>query len=130
MHEIDVDVVKDKEIEQAFRDAQKAENMIKYKDEIMSRPKSEWHKNFKEKKELRKQSHKDISNIKDKFDSQISQVNKNKRRRDQKREEKAANAQSSLFADDREGQKKDKKQSDKKEARPQQVGQKRTFKDA
>ena len=56
-------------MEMAYRDAQRAENMIKYKDEIMSRPKSEWHKTLKQKKDLRKESNKDLDNIKEKFDA-------------------------------------------------------------
>ena len=88
MHEIDLEQQRDKEMELAYRDAQRAENMIKYKDEIMSRPKNEWHKTLKQKKELRIDSTKDLGNMREKFDAQLSQVNKNKKKRDQKREEK------------------------------------------
>ena len=35
-----------------YKEAQRAENMVKYKDEIMSRPKPEWHVNYKENKDL------------------------------------------------------------------------------
>ena len=91
--------------------------MIKYKDEIMSRPKSEWHKTFKQKKELRKESNKDLSNIKDKFDAQLQQVNKNKKKREKKREEKAI-ASNSKFAMDREGKFKDSEgKNERKEGR-------------
>lgn len=52
MREIQLEQQQDKEIERAYKEASRAENMIKYKDEIMSRPKAEWHKNYKEKKDL------------------------------------------------------------------------------
>lgn len=51
----------------ALREAQRAENMIKYKDEIKSRPKSEWIHNKEQKQEIKKQSKKELSSIKDKF---------------------------------------------------------------
>lgn len=50
----------------------RAENVIKYKDEIMSRPKTEWHKSFKEKKDLRKESKRDLKNVGSKFDESLS----------------------------------------------------------
>jgi len=49
----------------------RAENIIKYKDEIMSRPKTEWHKSFKEKKDLQKESKKDLKNVGTKFDESL-----------------------------------------------------------
>ena len=50
--------------------------MVKYKDEIMSRPKAEWHKNYKEKKDLRKESKKDLKAVADKFDESLNQMSK------------------------------------------------------
>jgi hypothetical protein len=37
----------DRELLNAYKEAQRAENMIKYKSEIMSRPRAEWHTNRK-----------------------------------------------------------------------------------
>ena len=92
--------------------------MIKYKDEIMSRPKNEWHKTFKQKKDLKNESHRNLKDIREKFDAQLTQVNKNKQKREKKREEKAAQATSkSKFDSDREGnpvEKSDKKRDMKK----------------
>lgn len=52
----------------------------------MSRPKSEWIKSFKEKKDLRKESKKDLKQMSSKFDEALQTMGK--RKRDQKREEK------------------------------------------
>ena len=60
LREIQLEQMQDKEIELAYKEAARAENLIKYKDEIMSRPKSEWHQSFKRKKDLRKESKKDL----------------------------------------------------------------------
>lgn len=48
----------DKEYQEALKDAQRAENMIKYKEEIMNRPKKMWHQGSanQDKKEAKKQS--------------------------------------------------------------------------
>lgn len=51
-------------METAFREAKRADNMIKYKDEIKSRPKSEWIHNKEQKQEIKKQSKKDLKSIK------------------------------------------------------------------
>jgi len=45
--------------------------MVKFKDEIMSRPKTEWHKTYKEKKDLQKESKKDLKDIGTKFDESL-----------------------------------------------------------
>ena len=59
----------------------RAENVIKYKDEIMSRPKTEWHKSFKEKKDLRKESKRDLKNVGSKFDESLGQMQMSKKQR-------------------------------------------------
>jgi hypothetical protein len=43
--------------------------MIKYKADIQARPRAEWHKNRREKLELKRESFADLKNIKDRFDS-------------------------------------------------------------
>ena len=85
IREIELEQIQDKELEQAYREAQRAENMVKYKDEIQSRPKNEWHKTTKEKKEVKKEARKEISTIKEKFDEYSTQLSKEQRKRDKKR---------------------------------------------
>ena len=67
--------------------------MIKYKADIYSRAKAEWHTNRKAKLQLKRESYKDLKNIKEKFDSNLTpagkQGNKNSKNREKKREEKA-----------------------------------------
>jgi ATP-dependent RNA helicase DDX27 len=130
IHEVDLEVAKDRELENAYKEAQRAENMIKYKEEIMSRPKAEWHRTMTQKKELRKEARKDIANIRERFDNTLTTVNKNKKKRELKREEKAANA--TLFDDDKEAKNKPKsdKPREQREQRPPQAGDKRLKKSA
>ena len=67
----------------------RAENLVKYKDEIMSRPKTEWHKSFKEKKDLRKESKRDLKNVGSRFDESLGQMgNKKQRMREKKLQQK------------------------------------------
>jgi ATP-dependent RNA helicase DDX27 len=75
-------------MEQAERDARRAENLIKYKDDIMSRPKKHWIMNSKDKQDLKKKSKDDIKNINKRFDEQISKQHKNERKRDKKHKAK------------------------------------------
>ena len=77
-------------------EAARAENLVKYKDEIMSRPKAEWHKSFKEKKDLRKESKKDLKTVSQKFDDSLLPAKQQKlreaklQRKEAERLEKAA----------------------------------------
>jgi len=52
MHKVDLELTQDREVLEAYKEAQRAENLIKYKADIMSRPKAEWHSSKKQKKEL------------------------------------------------------------------------------
>jgi len=56
LHEVDVEQKQDKEIEDAYKEAERAENMIKYKAEIESRPKTNWIMSKKKKHEVKKGS--------------------------------------------------------------------------
>lgn len=108
LREIQLEQQQDREIEKAYKEATRAENMVKYKDEIMSRPKTEWHKTFKEKKDLRKESKKDLKDMGKKFDESLTGMGKQQKLREKKKqrkeEEKLAKAQqSSLFGTDKEG---------------------------
>lgn len=47
IREIELEQIQDKELQQAYREAERAENLVKFKDEIQSRPKNEWHKSVK-----------------------------------------------------------------------------------
>lgn len=102
LHEIEVDLQQDRELLNAYKEAQRAENMIKYKAEIHSRARAEWHTNRKAKLELKRESYKDLKNIRDKFDSNIGSIskskqsNKNNDRREKKRDEKAKEKKAGL----------------------------------
>ena len=95
LHEIEVELQQDRELLNAYKEAQRAENIIKYKAEIHSRVRAEWHTNRKAKLALQRESYKDLKNIKEKFDSNMStmskskQSGKNNQRREKKRDEKA-----------------------------------------
>ena len=71
IHEMDVEMQADKEIEIAYKEALRAENMVKFKKDIMSRPKAEWHTTKKKATELKKESKKDLKNIRSNFESAI-----------------------------------------------------------
>ena len=108
IHEMDLEIQADKEIEQAYKEALRAENLVKYKHEIMSRPKSEWFTTKKKTDELKKESKKDLKNIKSNFEGQLATMaplfkGQGKKKRDQKKDAKqAAINGSSKFANDAE----------------------------
>ena len=62
--------------------------MIKYKEEIMSRPKKEWFVGNKRRSEVAKESKQDLKNIKTKFEDQLTNQERNKHKRDKKRTSK------------------------------------------
>lgn len=93
-----------------YKEAQRAENMVKYKDEIMSRPKPEWHVNYKENKDLQKASKKDLKEIGTKFEDSLFQLSKEQKSRDKKAQRKEEErlekvAAKSVFGQDKEGRK-------------------------
>jgi hypothetical protein len=64
--------------------------MIKYREEIKARPRAEWTTNRREKLETKRESYKDLKNIKDKFNGGPSAMpSKNNKQRAKKRDEKA-----------------------------------------
>lgn len=69
LHQIEVEMTQDRELLNAYKEAQRAENMIKYRSEIQSRPRAEWHSNRREKLEIKRESFADLKNIKEKFDN-------------------------------------------------------------
>ena len=71
--------------------------MVKHKAEIMAKPKAEWHSSKKQKQQLKRDSYKDLQNIKDKFDSTKS-TNVKEKSKEKKREKKAN--EKSKFAND------------------------------
>ena len=112
LREIQLEQLQDKEIEAAYKEAQRAENLVKYRDEIMSRPKTEWFKSFKEKKDLQNESKKDLKNVGDKFDESLTQMSRKVKERERKikkkEDEKLAKAQAnSIFGQDKEAEKKE-----------------------
>lgn len=68
MKELQIEEAGDKELQRAVMEAKRAENMIKYKDEINNRPKAVWLKNEKQKKDIKEKSKQDLKNISKKFD--------------------------------------------------------------
>lgn len=95
IHEIETEFKQDREMEKAYREATRAENMIKYKDEIRSRPKAEWKTSKKEKQEIKQESFKDLKNIKEKF---LGKDDKNVGHHDKKPRDKKAQAKDSNAA--------------------------------
>lgn len=89
IHEMDLEIQADKEIEAAYKEAQRAENLVKYKKDILSRPKSEWHTTKKHANELKKESKKDLKHIKENFEGQIDSYVVKKR--DEKKQSKFGN---------------------------------------
>ena len=99
--------MQDKEIERAYKEAARAENLVKYKDEIMSRPKAEWLTSHKQKKDLRKESKKDLKQMGAKFDEALTVMSKEQKLRNKKQQRKeeerlAKAAASSMFGTDKE----------------------------
>jgi hypothetical protein len=63
--------------------------MVKFKKDIMSRPKAEWHTTKKKATELKKESKKDLKNIRSNFEGQLpSQPRKRDLKKDQKQQAK------------------------------------------
>ena len=56
----------------AMLDIQRTENIIKYKDEIMRRPRKEWFIGDKQKNETKKESKSDLKNIRDNYENQLN----------------------------------------------------------
>jgi uncharacterized membrane protein len=50
----------DKELQKAMMEARRAENMIKYREEIENRPKRVWLKNEKQKKDIKYKSKEEL----------------------------------------------------------------------
>ena len=69
LHEIEIELQQDRELLNAYKEAQRAENLIKHREEIRSRPRAEWHSNKKDKLQLKRDSFKDLQNIKQKFET-------------------------------------------------------------
>lgn len=62
---------------------------MKYKKDILSRPKNEWHSTKKHTKDLKVESRKDLKNIKENFEGQVATYfDKDIKKRDKKKAEK------------------------------------------
>jgi ATP-dependent RNA helicase DDX27 len=96
----------DKELQKAMMEARRAENMIKFREEIENRPKRVWLKNEKQKKDIKDKSKEELKQIQRKFDEQISKVHKEvqnvKRKRDAKEAKKQKGKKTSFFEEDEE----------------------------
>jgi len=71
LHDIELELLEDHEMEKAYKEAMKAENMWKHRDEIESRPKSEWIMTAKEKSELKIKSKKNLKVMRKDFDENV-----------------------------------------------------------
>lgn len=89
MKEIETEEQSEVEMTKALMEARRAENLIKYKDEIMNRPKRHWMTNTQQKLEIKEKSKDDLVNVKAKFDEELHLQSKIKKKRDQKRDEKS-----------------------------------------
>ena len=82
----------EREMAEAMKEMQRGENMIKYHDEIKSRPKKEWFMGRGKRIEIAVNSKDDLKRIKTKFEDQLGNLehnrNKTKKKREAKREEK------------------------------------------
>ena len=56
-------------MEEAYKEADRAENMIKYRAEIQSKPKTNWIMSKKKKHEVKKGSKEDLKKISKKFEN-------------------------------------------------------------
>jgi len=65
LREMELELVEDREIEKAFREAQRAENLITFRKEIKSRPKTEWIMSKKDKEKVKKSSKKELKTLKE-----------------------------------------------------------------
>ena len=73
--------------------------MIKYKADIMSRPRAEWHNSRKDKLTLQRESRKDLTHIKENFEKNLEHnKGKNKKEREKKREVKAKEKEKELIS--------------------------------
>jgi hypothetical protein len=57
-------------------ETRRAENLIKYKEEIANRPKAVWLKNEKQKKDIKERSKEDLKEISKRFDEQLTKQHK------------------------------------------------------
>lgn len=60
---IQCELEEEKENREALREIERGENMLKYREEIMSRPRKEWFVGNKRRNEVAKDSKKDLKNI-------------------------------------------------------------------
>ena len=67
-----MDIETDRELAKAMMEQKRAENLIKYKDEIMNRPKRHWIMNGKEKLEVKEKAKNDIQNVNARFEDQLN----------------------------------------------------------
>lgn len=59
-------------MKEAVRDLERSKNMIKYKKEIMSRPKKEWFVGQKRRNEVAQESKADLKNIRKNYEDQLT----------------------------------------------------------
>jgi len=80
VNDIQCELENDREMKEAMREMKRSENMIKYKDEIKSRPKKEWFQGSERRKEAVKEGKEELKNIKSKFEGTYQNKRENKQR--------------------------------------------------
>ena len=129
--EVQVEEANDREMTKALMDTKRAENMIKYKEEIMNRPKKQWLKNDQQKKDIKEKSKSELNEIREKFDSYQQPANGKKQQKQgenpqKKRDKKKLEKGQSRFDEDIESDHEGKEEKKPRDAGAQ--GEKQGFK--
>ena len=129
--EVQVEEANDREMTKALMDTKRAENMIKYKEEIMNRPKKQWLKNDQQKKDIKEKSKSELNEIREKFDSYQQPANGKKQQKQgenpqKKRDKKKLEKGQSRFDEDIESDHEGKEEKKPRDSSAQ--GEKQGFK--
>lgn len=105
--DIQIELENEREMKEAERELKRTENLIKYKDEIKSRPQKEWFQSNKRKETVKKEAKENLKDMKKNFEDQLGKGFKKKREAKQElKEQTKAAKDGSKFSQDREASKK------------------------
>ena len=85
MNDIQCELENERELKEAMREMKRSENLIKYKDEISSRPKKEWFQGKHRREEAANEARQELQTIKNKFEGQLQ----SEKKRDKKKKSKS-----------------------------------------
>jgi ATP-dependent RNA helicase DDX27 len=88
MKEVMCELEQDREMKETMREIQRSENLIKHRQEIISRPRKEWIMGKKRTETIKKESRADLQQIKHKFESSLKDQHEKDRKRTQKQNKK------------------------------------------